>query len=66
VFQYPAEIFGSKRCGFYQREEFHLDSQELQRENFWARRYFVSTVRLDEDMVRNYIREQEADDERYE
>ncbi len=34
-------------------------------ENFWARGYFVSTVGLDEDMVRAYIRNQEKDDERY-
>ena len=34
-------------------------------ENFWARGYFVSTVGLDEQMVRAYIRKQEAEDERY-
>ncbi|MDD5494114.1 MAG: IS200/IS605 family transposase [Dehalococcoidia bacterium] len=28
-------------------------------ENFWARGFFVSTVGLDEEMIRNYIREQE-------
>jgi putative transposase len=28
--------------------------------------FFVSTVGLDEEMVRNYIREQEREDERYE
>ena len=31
-------------------------------EHFWARGYFVSTVGLDEDMVRKYIRNQEAND----
>ena len=35
-------------------------------ENFWARGYFVSTVGLDEEMVKAYIRNQEAEDERYE
>ena len=35
-------------------------------EVFWARGYFVSTVELDEAMVRAYIRNQEAEDERYE
>ena len=30
----------------------------------WARGYFVSTVGLDEAMVRAYIREQEREDER--
>jgi putative transposase len=33
-------------------------------EVFWARGYFVSTVGLDEDMVRAYIRQQENEDER--
>ena len=35
-------------------------------ESFWARGYFVSTVGLDEDMVREYIRNQEREDERQE
>jgi putative transposase len=35
-------------------------------ENFWARGYFVSTVGLDEDVVRRYIRDQEAQEERLE
>lgn len=34
-------------------------------EVFWARGYFVSTVGLDEDMVRAYIRDQEREDERF-
>ena len=34
-------------------------------ESFWARGYYVSTVGLDEAMVRAYIRHQEAEDERY-
>ena len=34
-------------------------------EVFWARGYFVSTVGLDEQMVRAYIRNQEEQDERY-
>jgi putative transposase len=33
-------------------------------ENFWARGYYVSTVGLDEEAVRKYIREQEAEDTR--
>jgi putative transposase len=35
-------------------------------ENFWARGYFVSTVGLDEEIVRNYIRHQEETDAHYE
>ena len=34
-------------------------------EVFWARGYFVSTVGLDEAMVRAYIRRQEQEDARY-
>jgi putative transposase len=34
-------------------------------EVFWARGYFVSTVELDEEMVRAYIRNQEQEDDRY-
>lgn len=34
-------------------------------EVFWARGYFVTTVGLDEAMVRAYIRNQEQEDERY-
>jgi putative transposase len=33
-------------------------------ENFWARGYFVSTVGLDEETVKEYIRTQEKEDER--
>ena len=35
-------------------------------ESFWARGYFVSTVGLDEVMVREYIRNQEKEDKRLE
>jgi putative transposase len=34
-------------------------------EHFWARGYFVSTVGLDEHIVRAYIRHQKQEDERY-
>ena len=34
-------------------------------ENFWARGYFVSTVGLNEEMVRAYISNQEKADEHY-
>jgi putative transposase len=35
-------------------------------QSFWARGYFVSTVRRDENVTRNYIRHQEKEDERLE
>ena len=33
-------------------------------ESFWARGYYVSTVGLDEETIRNYIRNQEEEDRR--
>lgn len=33
-------------------------------EHFWARGYFVSTVGRDEEVIRNYIRNQEREDQR--
>ena len=35
-------------------------------QNFWARGYFVSTVGLDEVLVREYIKKQEQEDRRVE
>jgi putative transposase len=35
-------------------------------QSFWARGYFVSTVGRDEEAVRDYIREQEKEDQRLE
>ena len=33
-------------------------------QNFWARGYFVSTVGMDEDAIREYIQKQEKEDQR--
>jgi len=33
-------------------------------QHFWARGYFVSTVGRDEEVIRNYIRHQEVEDQR--
>ena len=38
-------------------------SRNFAGESFWARSYFVSTVGLDEEMVRAYIREEEEEKE---
>jgi putative transposase len=35
-------------------------------QHFWARGYFVSTVGRDEAQIRNYIRNQEKEDQRLE
>ncbi len=40
--------------------QFMGKTKNFTRENFWARGYFVSTVGLDEEIVKAYIREQEA------
>jgi putative transposase len=34
--------------------------------HFWARGYFVSTVGRDEETIRDYIKRQEAEDQRFE
>lgn len=34
-------------------------------ENFWARGYFVTTIGLDEEMVRAYVRDQDKEDAHY-
>ena len=33
-------------------------------ESFWARGFYVSTVGLDEELIRNYIKHQEKEDQR--
>jgi putative transposase len=33
-------------------------------QHFWARGYYVSTVGIDEDVIRDYIRHQEDEDRR--
>ena len=35
-------------------------------QQFWARGYYVSTVGMDEDVVRSYIKKQEQEDQRLE
>ena len=50
---YIARTFGGKQRNFVG-------------EHFWARGYFVSTVGRDEQMIRRYIQQQEAEDKRLE
>ena len=73
VSEYSAEVCGGECGRIHQGEKCHSDSQDVwwptahfTGENFWARGYFVSTVGLEENMVRAYIRNQEEEDERYE
>ncbi len=42
--------------------QFRGKQRNFRGESFWARGYFVSTVGLDEAMVRQYIRDQESKD----
>ena len=44
----------------------HLGQKNFTGQHFWARGYFVSTVGLDEHIVRAYVRNQEDEDDRYE
>ena len=39
-------------------------SRDFTGQNFWARGYYVSTVGLDEEVIKRYIREQEEEDKR--
>jgi putative transposase len=48
-----ARVYGEKRRNFVGQ-------------HFWARGYFVSTVGRDEEVIRQYIRHQEAEDQRLE
>jgi putative transposase len=46
-----ARVYGERRRNFVGQ-------------HFWARGYFVSTVGRDEDVIRQYIKNQEAEDKR--
>ena len=39
-------------------------SRDFTGQNFWARGYYVSTVGLNEEVIRRYIQEQEKEDKR--
>ena len=67
----PPEYSVSHMVGFIKGKSAIAIAHQLGRrknftgESFWARGYFVSTVGLNEEMVRAYIRDQEKEDERY-
>jgi putative transposase len=44
--------------------QFQGKRQNFTGESFWARGYYVSTVGRDEETIKRYIREQEAEDKR--
>ena len=53
------------KCAIQIARRFGGRQRNFTGENFSARGYFISTVGLDEAMVRAYIRNQEAEDKRY-
>jgi putative transposase len=72
VLEHSAEVCGIKCRGIFKGKSAIQSARKLggrqknfTGEHFWARGYFVSTVGLDENMVRAYIRNQEEEDERY-
>ena len=42
--------------------EFGNRKAPTQQKNFWSRGYFVSTVGIDEETIRNYVKNQDAQD----
>ncbi len=46
--------------------DFMVRKRDFTGENFWARGHFVSTVGLDEEVVLNYIKNQDKEDDRLE
>ena len=69
----PPKYSGSHVIGYMKgKSAIHIARSYLGRrknftgQHFWARGYYVSTVGLDEDMVRSYIKKQEQEDQRLE
>ena len=67
-----AEVCGVAGGGVHQGQERDPPGAGVRRDgskttsgqSFWARGYFVSTVGRDEDVIRDYIRNQEQEDKR--
>ena len=54
------------KSAIYIARRYRGKTRNFMGENFWARGYFVSTVGRDEEAVRNYIKEQQKEDQRIE
>ena len=54
------------KSAIYIARNFRGKKRNFVGESFWARGYFVSTIGLDEGMIRNYIKNQEKEDKRIE
>ena len=55
-----------KKSAIYIARNFSVRQRNFQGESFWARGYYVSTVGKDEDLIKAYIKNQEAEDRRLE
>ena len=69
--KYSTEVCSFECCWFFKRKSaisiarnFKGRQRNFAGEEFWARGYFVSTVGLDKNVVREYIKNQEKEDER--
>ena len=54
------------KSAIYIARNFRGKKRNFVGESFWARGYFVSTIGLDEGMIRNYIKNQEKEGKRIE
>lgn len=68
---YTSKIFCIFRIGYikgksalYIARQYNGKKRNFGGESFWARGYYVSTVGLDEETIRNYIKYQEEEDKR--
>lgn len=52
------------KSAIYIARQFSGKTRNYVGQHFWARGYFASTVGRDEGVIRNYIRDQEAEDRR--
>ena len=54
------------KSAIHMAREYGERKRNFDGQHFWARGYFVSTIGRDEEVIRNYIRHQEKEDERLE
>ena len=59
-------VYIKGKSAIYIARNFRGKKRNFVGESFWARGYFVSTIGLDEGMIRNYIKNQEKEDKRIE
>ena len=56
--------FMKGKSSIYVAREFNGKNRNFTGQKFWARGYYVSTVGEDEEVVKNYIKNQEKEDKR--